>query len=143
VDQRVLIPRPETEVLVGAVLDWCAAAGTAGSVLDMGTGSGAIALSLAQEGGFRRIVASDVSADALDVARANAARLGLAGPHRVPAWPLFDALPADERFDVIVSNPPYVADHERDALMPEVRDHEPAGARCSPAPTASRSSRRS
>jgi release factor glutamine methyltransferase len=128
VDQRVLIPRPETEVLVGAVLDWCAAAGTAGSVLDIGTGSGAIALSLAQEGGFRRIVASDVSADALDVARANAARLGLADRIEFRHGPLFDALPADERFDVIVSNPPYVADHERDALMPEVRDHEPAGA---------------
>src|SRR5690606_30630707 len=78
VDGRVLIPRPETELLVGAVLEWSSVTGRRGAVLDIGTGSGAIALSLAAEGGYERVVASDVSPDALDVARANAERLGLA-----------------------------------------------------------------
>ncbi|MFS8638728.1 MAG: HemK/PrmC family methyltransferase, partial [Gemmatimonadota bacterium] len=76
VDPRVLIPRPETEVLVGEVLAWAekgAGAGAAGlTAVDIGTGSGAIALSLAKEGPFARVVATDVSADALEVARENA-----------------------------------------------------------------------
>jgi release factor glutamine methyltransferase len=153
VDPRVLIPRPETELLVGVVLDWsrhvvdaCGPEGdsteaggglTSGggegegrgalTALDLGTGSGAIALSLLHEGSFARVVATDVSAGALEVARSNALRLGLADRLELREGDLWRAV-GDERFDVIVSNPPYVAESERDSLMPEVRDWEPAAA---------------
>jgi release factor glutamine methyltransferase len=127
VDPRVLIPRPETEVLVGAVLAWAAGRPAGGSVLDMGTGSGAIALSLAAEGRFERVVASDVSAGALAVARANASHAGLQQRVEFRQGDLFAAL-RGEAFDAVVSNPPYVAEHERQGLQPEVRDHEPADA---------------
>jgi release factor glutamine methyltransferase len=131
VDARVLIPRPETEVLVGAVIEWAAARHAAGirlSAADIGTGSGAIALSLAREGGFGRIVATDASGDALDVARANALRLQLEERVEFREGDLLDALAAGERFDAIVSNPPYVAESERGSLQPEVRDWEPSAA---------------
>ena len=125
VDARVLIPRPETESLVGAVLDWAGRRRRWGTVADIGTGSGAISLSLAAEGRFSHVIGTDVSGDALDVARGNAARLGL---DRVEfrAGSLWNALPAGTRFDAIVSNPPYVAQEERPHLMPEVADWEPA-----------------
>jgi release factor glutamine methyltransferase len=140
VDPRVLIPRPETEVLVGEVLDWArgagggttAARGTAAggdlSALDVGTGSGAIALSLLREGPFGRVVATDVSADALEVAASNAAALGLAARLELRAGSVWSAVGEVERFHVIVANPPYVRESERATLMPEVRDHEPGGA---------------
>lgn len=127
VDRRVLIPRPETEILVGEVLKWAKSHERNGAVLDIGTGSGAIALSLAAEGSFSRVVASDVSPDALAVAEANAGRLGI---HAVEfrCGSLWEPLRAGERFDVIVSNPPYVAERDRPMLPPEVVAHEPAGA---------------
>lgn len=126
VDPRVLIPRPETELLVGEVLKW-ATSHAASSVLDIGTGSGAIALSLATEGGFATVVASDASQPALDVARANADRLGI---DRVDfrCGSLFDVVRPGETFDVIVSNPPYVGEAERATLAPEVVAHEPEAA---------------
>lgn len=126
IDRRVLIPRPETEILAGEVLSW--AGGRPLAILEVGTGSGAIALSLAREGGFGRIVATDTSTDALDVARANAARLGLKDHVEFRSGPTFGPVSADERFDIIVSNPPYVAESERESLAPEVREWEPAGA---------------
>ncbi len=127
VDSRVLIPRPETEILVGAVLAW--AKGRPGlEVLDMGTGSGAIALSLAHEGDFQRIVATDVSADALAAAGENASRLGLQTRIEFRIGDAWSAVGTEERFDVVASNPPYVADAERAELAPEVREWEPAGA---------------
>lgn len=124
VDRRVLIPRPETELLVERVLEW--SRGRSGlAALDVGTGSGAIALSLASEGGaFRRVVATDVSADALEVARGNAARVPLHAALEFRHGPAFEPV-AVERFDAIVSNPPYVGDAERASLDPEVRDWEP------------------
>lgn len=129
VDARVLVPRPETEVLVDVVLAWSAErrrqGQQAGAAVDIGTGSGAIALSLATEGSFQRVVATDVSADALDVARSNAASCGVTGGLEFRQGSLFAALRPGERFEAIVSNPPYVAESERDALAPEVRDHEP------------------
>ena len=128
VDARVLIPRPETEVLVGAVLDWSRRQGRWGSALDIGTGSGAIALSLAAEGEYERVVASDASRDALDVARRNAARLGTADRVEFREGSVFDVVSEGERFDVIVSNPPYVAESERAGLAKEVVDHEPGAA---------------
>jgi len=116
VDPRVLIPRPETEHLVEAVLDLPRGA----RVCDVGTGSGAIALALKTERPDLTVVATDASHDALAVARANAVRLGLD-----VAFHHGDLL-ADVggRIDAIVSNPPYVEDGAR--LAPEIVRHEPA-----------------
>ena len=127
VDRRVLIPRPETEGLVERVLAWAHrrwGGGEGGAVLDLGTGSGCIALSLASEGRFSRVVATDVSQEALAVARLNAARVR---PERLPEFRLgaFFAPVRGERFDVIVSNPPYIAAGEYAELDPSVRDFEP------------------
>ena len=127
VDPRVLIPRPETEVLVGAVLEWAAGRGDL-VALDIGTGSGAIALSLLAEGPFARMVATDVSRGALELAAENARRTGLDARLELRHGPLWEPIGDGERFDVIVSNPPYVADAEGAGLQPEVAAHEPAGA---------------
>lgn len=128
VDRRVLIPRPETELLAGAVLDWSRARARHGAVLEIGTGSGAIALSLAAEGAYEKVVASDVSRDALVVAADNAARLRLADAVELREGSLFDVVREGEQFDVIVSNPPYVAESERTSLARDVVEHEPATA---------------
>ena len=129
VDRRVLIPRPETEGLVDLVLEWAKAAGTAGTpllVADACTGSGAIAASLALEAlpGSVRVVATDCSADALDVARMNVAALGLRDRVELKHGDLLEPL-AGERVDAVVSNPPYVAAAEWDALEASVREFEP------------------
>lgn len=129
VDPRVLVPRPETEVLVQEVLDWAAGAGRSGlTALDVGTGSGAIALSLALEGPFVRVVATDASDEALEVARENAVDAGVADRVELRRGSLFEPLGAEERFDVVVSNPPYVAEGDAETLEPEVAEWEPAGA---------------
>ena len=125
-DPRVLIPRPETEVLVQEVLDWGAAGGgSIGRVWDVGTGTGAVALSLVVEGACSRVVATDVSPEALSVAAENAERYDPSGLVEFRTGPLFEPLVEGERFDIIVSNPPYIADGERGELQPEVRDWEP------------------
>ncbi|MEX2048518.1 MAG: peptide chain release factor N(5)-glutamine methyltransferase [Gemmatimonadota bacterium] len=122
----VLIPRPETERLVDVVLEWARAQGrTDLDALDVGTGSGAIALALATEGPFARVVATDVSAAALELARRNRDALGLAERVDLRHGPDFGPLSVDEAFDVVVSNPPYVAEGEREALAPEVVAWEP------------------
>ena len=132
-DPRVLIPRTETEVLVQEVLDWASAAvggagrvgdGGVGGVWDMGTGTGAVALSLAAEGAWR-VVATDVSPEALSVAADNAERHDLSGLVEFRQGSLFKPLEEGERFNIIVSNPPYIAESEKGALQPEVRDWEP------------------
>ncbi|HUF68156.1 MAG TPA: peptide chain release factor N(5)-glutamine methyltransferase [Longimicrobiales bacterium] len=127
VDRRALIPRPETEVLVGTVLEWAGGRPDL-SAIDIGTGSGAIALSLAVEGEFGRLVATDVSADAIELARHNAQRCGVAGRIEFRHGELWADTGDDAGFDVVVSNPPYIAESERSSLQPEVRDWEPAGA---------------
>ena len=129
VDERVLIPRPETEVLVDLALERC----DRGTVVDVGTGSGCIALSLASEGCFARVIATDVSAGALVVARENAARLRavLRTPVELREGSLLAPL-AGERVRMIVSNPPYIAPSEAAALPSLVRDWEPAIALYSP-----------
>lgn len=128
VDRRVLVPRPETEGLVEAVLETLAAERErwpAPRVLDLGTGSGAIALALAHEWPAAAVTAADVSADALAVARANADACGLAARVAFAEGAWFGAVPPDERFEVIVSNPPYIAESEAVALPADVRDWEP------------------
>ncbi|MFW6202008.1 MAG: N5-glutamine methyltransferase family protein, partial [Gemmatimonadota bacterium] len=96
--------------------------------LDIGTGTGAIALSLVQEGPFRRVVATDASEPALELARENARRTGLADAVELRAGRVWEPVAAGERFDAVVSNPPYVAESERETLPPEVREWEPAEA---------------
>jgi release factor glutamine methyltransferase len=115
----VLIPRPETEHLIEAAL---ARADAASAILDIGTGSGAIAITLALEA-HARVVATDISLAALGVAQQNARALG--GRVDFVACDLGAAL-AGSSFDLVVSNPPYVAERDRTTLRPEVRDHEPA-----------------
>lgn len=125
VDWRVLIPRPETELLVDLVLQAPQAA-PGSSVADIGTGSGAIALALASEGAFARVLATDISLDALSVARANADALHdrLRVPVEFRAGDSLHPL-AGERLDVVVSNPPYIAFSEVPLLPDLVRDWEP------------------
>jgi release factor glutamine methyltransferase len=124
VDERVLIPRQETEVLVDLVLE--AQAGGRGTVVDIGTGSGAIALALATEGQFDRVIATDVSRDALAVAESNAAFLrdDLRAPVEFVHGSLLAPV-AKLRVDAVVSNPPYIAFGELEELPPSVRDWEP------------------
>ncbi|MGE0553402.1 MAG: peptide chain release factor N(5)-glutamine methyltransferase [Gemmatimonadales bacterium] len=119
VDRRVLIPRPETEGLVEVALTLT----RCGVAADIGVGSGAIALSLAAEGGFGRVIGVELSRDALAVARANRDRVapGVALVHGDLVAPL-----APASVDLLVSNPPYVAIGERDELDRGVRDYEPA-----------------
>lgn len=126
VDPRVLIPRPETEVLVEEVLAWARSQGRGElSALDVGTGSGAIALSLLVEGPFAGVVAVDASEAALEVAEENVRASGLAERVELRRGSLFDAVGASETFDVVVSNPPYVAEAELASLQPEVGEWEP------------------
>lgn len=124
VDERVLIPRQETEELVEGVL--AMSEGRGGVAIDVGTGSGAIALSLATEGRFARVIATDISLDALVVARRNLA--AVAPSLRAPVELRHGSLLAPvrrERASVIVSNPPYIAHEELASLPASVRDWEP------------------
>lgn len=130
VDSRVLIPRPETEVLVSEILERMnerfKSGESWGTAVDIGTGSGAIALSLASEGRFERVIATDVSLDAIDVARANALRTVSALKCDVEFRRGSLVTPvSDVRATVLVSNPPYISFAELDALPASVRDWEP------------------
>lgn len=119
VDRRVLIPRPETELLVEVALERAPA-----RLLDVGTGSGAIALAVADELPNCEVTATDTSPGALEVARANAERLGLA--ERVRFLP--GSLPEEGEFDLILANLPYVAETDWPLLQPEVTEWEPSEA---------------
>ncbi len=132
VDERVLIPRPETEVLVAAVIEATSAV-AAPTIADVGTGSGAIAVSVAVLRPDATVLATDISAGALEVARTNAARHGVTD--RVSFLqgdllePVADALRAGGyRLDVLACNPPYVAREEAASLPAEIRDFEPSEA---------------
>jgi release factor glutamine methyltransferase len=126
VDNRVLIPRPETELLVDLVL--AAQRGGKGTAVDVGTGSGAIALALAAEGGFDRVIGMDISPDALDVARANLEAIPDDRRERVEfrQGDLLAPLLAERaQVEVVVSNPPYISSAELRDLPSLVRDWEP------------------
>jgi release factor glutamine methyltransferase len=116
VDRRVLVPRPETELLVEIALEL-----RPDRMLEVGTGSGAVALAVASELPGAEVTATDISPEAIQVARANAARLGLAERVRL----LTGSLPDAERFDLLLANLPYVAETEWRGLAPEIRDWEP------------------
>jgi len=121
VDARVLVPRPETEIVVERCLARIAGIAVP-RVLDVGTGSGAIALAIADEAPETQITAIDAARGALDVARENASRAGLSV--EIVHSDLLDGLP-EGPWDLVVANPPYVREDEIDTLEPEVRDWEP------------------
>ncbi len=144
-DPRALIPRPETEVLVQEILNWAreaeprfatqaskgpdeAAGAKPLSALDIGVGTGAISLSLLAEGPFGWVVGTDVSSQALAIARENAEALGFLETLDLREGPLFEAVEPGERFHVVASNPPYVPEADLHQLEPEVRDWEPSDA---------------
>lgn len=128
VDERVLIPRQDTEVLVAAALDLAAMLDGAPALLDLCTGSGCIPIALSRLGDFGSITAADLSADALEVAKMNAEQNG--AEIRFVQSDLFEAFrkkaEAAERFDLITCNPPYIRSGDMAGLQPEVRDNEPA-----------------
>jgi release factor glutamine methyltransferase len=115
VDPRVLIPRPETELLVEVAVELASR-----TVLDVGTGSGAVALAVAHELPGSEVTATDTSSAALDLARENARRLGLDGRVRFVA-----GSPPRERFDLVLANLPYVREDEWAGLAPEITEFEP------------------
>jgi release factor glutamine methyltransferase len=125
VDPRVLIPRPETELVVDVILELTRDA-PPGLACDVGTGSGAIALALKRERPEWTVIATDISAPALQVARENAARLAI--DVEFLEGDMLRPLAGRGPFDVIASNPPYVAEAELATLMREVSEHEPRAA---------------
>jgi len=130
VDPRALIPRPETEGLVELVLEWGKREGgrrKGGVAADIGTGCGSIALALAVEGSFDRVIAVESSPEAAALARENVARVAAATPVEVREGDLLAPL-AGARYRVIVANPPYLTAAEYDALDPAVRETEPRAA---------------
>jgi len=124
VTPAVLIPRPETEHLVETVLDFAREIERA-KIVDVGTGSGCIALALAHELKGAEVFAVDLSADALEVARANAARLQLDGRVMFVQSNVLEALSGVRDFDFVVSNPPYVGKNEADKVQRSVFEFEP------------------
>ena len=126
VDRRALIPRPETERLVELVAGQVST--PPATILDLGTGTGAIALALATHWPQAAVTAVDESEDALALAQENVAACGLAERVRGLKSDWFSAVPAGGSFDLIVSNPPYLSDEETAATQPEVKDFEPRSA---------------
>lgn len=126
VDRRALIPRPETELLADFVTQQMTT--PPARILDLGTGSGALALALAKHWPEAKVVAVDASKDALALARENATALALDGRVNFIESDWFGALPTGELFELIVANPPYLTEAETAAAQPEVREHEPRSA---------------
>ncbi|HKP96135.1 MAG TPA: peptide chain release factor N(5)-glutamine methyltransferase [Fibrobacteria bacterium] len=124
IDRRALIPRQETELIVDLVRK-ALEPGRASTVLDMGVGAGPIYLSVVKEITNCKAFGADLSAEALQLTRENAALNGLSADNLAQS-DLFSAFPQGMQWDLIVSNPPYVGEKERPHLQPEVRDHDPA-----------------
>lgn len=124
VTSDVLIPRPETEFLVVTLIDLAKTRGAA-TICDIGTGSGIIAVTAAKHLPQAKVTAVDISPAALAVARGNAELHGVAGRIEFVESDLFSNLPAEQRFDFVASNPPYVSEAEMEAIAPGVRDYEP------------------
>lgn len=122
-DRRALIPRPETEYLVSLLTEKMGASPR--RVLDLGTGTGAIALALATHWPEAQVLATDVSTDALALAQENVGQVGLGGRVQLLQSDWYQQVPADARFDLIVSNPPYLSDRETDETLVEVKNFEP------------------
>jgi release factor glutamine methyltransferase len=130
VSPAVLIPRPETETVVAAALEFLQNCANA-RVCDFGTGSGAIALAIAANAPTVQLIATDISAEALAIARRNAARLGLASQVRFRLADCFEPLDRMEplgRFNIVISNPPYISDDQIAGLAPEICHYEPRAA---------------
>lgn len=127
-DQRALIPRPETEQLIDYVVDLGPEIDETFSILDLGTGTGAIALALAMRFPCSKVVASDLSQDALDLAKENALGNGLQNRVELVRSRWFDSLEGRGPFKLIVSNPPYLTESELNSAEPEVRSFEPRSA---------------
>ncbi len=125
VDRRALVPRPETELLWEEAVRSLGEAGPGTAILDLGTGAGGLALALKHSFGEARVYATDVSEQALSLARQNAARLAL--DVEFLHGDLYEPLPKRlmGRFDLIVANPPYVSEAEFEALPDEIRNYEP------------------
>jgi len=125
VDQRVLVPRPETELLLEVALRRTVHRHLSGRALDLCTGSGCVAVTFSLERRTWQVTATDLSPDALAVARKNAEALGAVWGVDFRNGDLFAALPETSRFELIVSNPPYIPSDEIPTLMADVRDFEP------------------
>jgi release factor glutamine methyltransferase len=127
VDRHVLIPRPETEHVVEAAIDFLMEGDwlRPPAVLDLGAGSGAIAIAIATAFPDAEIIASDASAEALELAGENARNAGVPARIRFVQSDLFEALDPVGTFDLIVSNPPYISEEEWETLPRDVRDYEP------------------
>lgn len=123
INRHVLIPRQDTETLVELVLE--EQQNREAAVLDLCTGTGCIAISLAVKGGYHKVAAADISEEALKVARRNVEMHGCGEQIRLYQGDLFHALEPGMRFDIITSNPPYIPTAVIRTLEPEVRDHEP------------------
>lgn len=126
VDRRALIPRPETELLVESVIAACPNPPL--TILDLGTGSGAIALALAQRYPLAAVTAIDTSEEALALARENAVSTALQDRVVFARSNWFEGIQPDARFDLVVANPPYLSAEETAGSTPEVRSHEPVSA---------------
>jgi release factor glutamine methyltransferase len=124
VDPRVLVPRPDTETLVDVALDRTRALSLSARVLDVCTGSGCVAISLARERPTTRVLGADIEAGALALARENALRLGAVHAGFVES-DLFAALRGGPRFDLVTANPPYISDEDMEALPVDIRAYEP------------------
>jgi release factor glutamine methyltransferase len=124
VDARVLIPRPDTEILVEVALARTRGVSLGARVLDLCTGSGCVAISLARERPTTRVLGTDVSGGALAVARENALRLGAVNAGFLRA-DLFEGLPDALVHDLITANPPYILEAELPTLQPDIREYEP------------------